>query len=673
MSTSTTSSNISTPSKPIRFYEGRVATTSEDDKVLLTTPNNLYIVPPLMGLRSIRMRKDLHFGEEDPLWFPQPYIPGLGYLSVIPFPTSDPSSPHAAAWKPPAEAHFIPAASTDPSHGLGMLSPALRGPLQKAFAALNQRINDYVLDERGKGKESSGLREDKVTTRYIFDLKFLFARLASLSSYREAAMTYALCQRAYLELTARVDWLTTYRRRVDDPSSVRPLDDAKVVGALTGDDETAMRLFHAGIPFWFSQPLVKKEHTRVDRWIQLDQATVLQRIIDNGINFSLEDASPPHSVIFEGPIADPNRYIKMRDFLRKSSTTNVYMTNSSPMASTSTSSQPTSGPSRTPKVSNRYHPTGAPTSSNAQPGDRNKFVDVQSQLMPPALKNWAKAAQDAGAGFDPNVSDPTGYALPDPNFIAGMQNTVTQAAFVTTWLKLRPVLLYRLQSPTFDLIPTKKWRVVLGLEVYGHESNTVAAKKRKEQQEMLQKCLDSGGMGGSIDLENLSVTPVVWQGTPLVPFSLPAASIVREILWESFEINFRYELVALDRVCYRTDASAAQRESEVLGLITHLESSLVPDGIKKANIGFASRELHSASGRRHALNGLLEVMKGWAGGPGQLPRPLDDTAVSARLDIVQTQEVGLPELEALEYALVHHYVSVFRVTFRRAPLLPHSL
>ncbi|KAL0059302.1 hypothetical protein AAF712_013950 [Marasmius tenuissimus] len=514
--------------------------------------------------------------------------------------------------------------------------------------------------------QRSNLRKDPLTTRYIFTIKFFLARLKLLSSYWEAAMTFSLCQRAYLELTGWVEWLATYRALVHNPPTVWPIEEAHVVDALTGDDETAHCLFYAGIPIWFSQPGFKKDH--------------IHRVHDSHPCFSLEDDNPPHPIIFKGAVTDANCYAKMGEYVRQFSSTNVYKENAAAIPSSSTPMLSlSSGPSRSSKTSNRHNPiqtSNAPSRSNPN-NDRNKFVDMDSPLIPPALKVWSEASRNAGNGFNPNTPPPTGhnngYALPDPNIIASTKNEPTQAAFITTWLKLRQVLMYRLQSPTFVPLKAKEWRSVLGLEIHGLKAGTGAAKVREEQQKMLQSCLQSGNMGGSLDLTNLGAAPVMWQGTSLTLFSLPPKPVVQEILWELFKVNFRYELVALDRFCFQTGVSIAEREQEVLGLVSHLNNSLVPEGTAQGRIRFASTDLNTAAGRRHALHSLYRVMAGWTGGPGQLPRPLEDGAVDARLDITGTSDVPIGDFEALEFAVVHHYISVFRSVFHRAPLLPHAL
>ncbi|KAK1227008.1 hypothetical protein PQX77_009970 [Marasmius sp. AFHP31] len=519
--------------KPIQYNEGRVGSEIPQDKILLTSPNTFYTTSPLSGLRTIRMRRDFHFGEEDPLFFPQPYIPGIGYLSVIPFPTSDSTSPHSAAWRTAGPSDFVQVPSNDPSRGLGTLSDEIRLSIQKAFDKLAERIVNTSIDDRSKAEsEKANVKNDQLTTRYLYRIKYLLSRLRSLSSYREAVLTFSSCQRAYLELVARVDWLETYRRRMYNPSAAnRPVEDAKVASTASLLAAQTCNVLATGIPVWYSQPLYKKDSTRVDIWIPLDSISSLKRLSESGIKFSLDDESPPNPVIFEGSMHDATRYAKMGEYLQRISSTNVYLESAAITPPVPTPPQPSSsGPSRTSRAPYRHHPTrlsGAQVPLPSTNSDRNKFVDVASPIMPPPLPAWARASAQAGAGFDPNTRPPpglnNGYALPDPSIIAGTKNEATQAAFITTWLRLRTVLLYRLQSPTFAPLKPKEWRVVLGMEIHGQKAHTQAAQSRNEIEKMLQECLDSGDMGGSVNLANLSEAPVVWCGSTLTPFSPPPA------------------------------------------------------------------------------------------------------------------------------------------------------
>lgn len=121
--------------------------------------------------------------------------------------------------------------------------------------------------------------------------------------------------------------------------------------------------------------------------------------------------------------------------------------------------------------------------------------------MPDGLSNWTSSSESVGRNFNNFQAIPirgvdNGYALPDPNIIAGAAVTATRAGLFCTWLKLRDVCLYRMRSPSFRPLRSSQWRRILGLEVVGAStsSQTKASKDRAEMEALLQDCLVSGGM-----------------------------------------------------------------------------------------------------------------------------------------------------------------------------------
>ncbi|KAG7096094.1 hypothetical protein E1B28_006770 [Marasmius oreades] len=360
--------------KQLRSTKGLVGTVFEEQRVFLTSPNSPHMVDPLVGTRRIHLWHDLHFGLEDPVFHPQPIKRGTEHLALIPYSTTDYSSPHLVAWKMLREINFEPAAPTDLSRGLGKLSKNLRRSMQERFPIRTKQLSDVI-------------------------------RLVA-------------------------------------------------------------------------------------------------------------------------------------------------------------------------------------------------------------------ASQSAGIGFDSNTPPPNGcdnrYALPNPNVIAGTANKVTSEASLRTWLKLHPVLLYWLQSLTFCPLRARDWRAVLGMEVHGLKENTHAAAVQKTQEKMLQECLVSGEMVGSINLLNLAAAPVRWNGAELS--SLIPISIVKEI-------------------CYWTEKSFHDREVMVIGTMLYFRYSMIPCSLEQGKMGFSSKDLNITAGRYHAVWGLLMVMKGWKGGPGELPPRLQDPLVEQQLDI----------------------------------------
>ncbi|KAF9001257.1 hypothetical protein BDZ89DRAFT_920731, partial [Hymenopellis radicata] len=150
--------------------------------------------------------------------------------------------------------------------------------------------------------------------------------------------------------------------------------------------------------------------------------------------------------------------------------------------------------------------------------------------------------------FDQNVrSNPKvnrGYALPDPGFIAGMTNTTIREAYITVYLKLRHALHYRLSSPMFEPLSPTAWRDLLGIETFQDKPDSYVAKRRNDVQTKLMDCIKAGKLEGTIDLAKMGTAPVSWRDQPLP--NPPPENVISEIFWELFEINFRYELVALD-------------------------------------------------------------------------------------------------------------------------------
>ncbi|KAL0563890.1 hypothetical protein V5O48_018170 [Marasmius crinis-equi] len=79
-------------------------------------------------------------------------------------------------------------------------------------------------------------------------------------------------------------------------------------------------------------------------------------------------------------------------------------------------------------------------------------------------------------------------------------------------------------------------------------------------------------MKATFDLNRLDAAPVRWDGETYSQMSMPPDSVVRQMLWELFEVNFRFEL---DRICHTTTASLGEREQLVLGTVFLCEETLL--------------------------------------------------------------------------------------------------
>ncbi|KAJ8094547.1 hypothetical protein PM082_010982 [Marasmius tenuissimus] len=603
---------------PIQSNEGRVGAVFKDVEVFVTTPNAEVVFDPLRGVRSIHLRKDDHFGLEDPLFFPQPFSLACPHLALIPLPTTDLENTNFVCWHRPTTHDFEFVNREDQSGssaGLGLFTKVLHTQLQDVVSRATDRITALC-------ESHQSLTSDKFIQNYFTSLQWLLAQLNCACGYSRSLRTFAIIQRICLELNARITWLVDFANRWENTDAVvfvearKPL---RVVGALARNTELAQRLWSLDSP---------------DPVESLSLRT-------GGFRLSLEDSDPPNPV---------------------SATAHLYE-----------EEEPTPASSEPPTKRQRLDPKASLAPPPPPPTTRVKFNEVQAPIMPPFLKPWRQASERVGETFNPNAHlTPLGYFMPDPQMIAvcGLESGRfdTRIAYLEVWLKLRHILCYRLRTPTLKPMGPSRWRTVLGIEKMGFKDKK-AAKQKAEVEALLVETLKLANLESTVDISRLDTASVSWKGSGI---SVAAASnvVLQEILWELFEIGFRYELMIMDRKFYGGKLPREEREPELLvTYLRHFNGSIVPASLGEGKEGFASTELLQ---RRMALWLFLVAMDEWTGA-GKLPATLQrDSALWKRIDPHETA-ISAREVDEIEYAVALHYISCFATTFGRAPTLPHRL
>ncbi|KIK65175.1 hypothetical protein GYMLUDRAFT_147329, partial [Collybiopsis luxurians FD-317 M1] len=83
---------------------GKVGNISKGD-ILTISPNaNHLFAPP--NFRRVRLRRDYHFGIDDPLYFPQPFRSESGHLALMLCPTDSSDDDFYPAWRTPERDQF---------------------------------------------------------------------------------------------------------------------------------------------------------------------------------------------------------------------------------------------------------------------------------------------------------------------------------------------------------------------------------------------------------------------------------------------------------------------------------------------------------------------------------------------------------------------------------------
>lgn len=251
-----------------------------------------------------------------------------------------------------------------------------------------------------------------------------------------------------------------------------------------------------------------------------------------------------------------------------------------------------------------------------------------------------------------------GYVFPEPALLLSVQSPERQKGCFMTWLKFRSTLIYRMSSGTSDAqpMPNSVWRKLLSGDFLAKGKEAGAATRSQKLKEMaadfLQGCLDAEGVELA-DMDNSDV-PITWNGKA---FASLEKDDYEEIIWELAELNFRFELMALDvRVSGQSPNSRQNLIAACLPRSAAGASLLIAD-LSGANQGLAS---HGWEDRGVYVLALQEVMRSWG---GDLP------------PIIHVKKTfwGQEETEELERAVTDHYCKTFYNYFRRAPIMPRRL
>ncbi|KAG1723253.1 uncharacterized protein EDB91DRAFT_1087878 [Suillus paluster] len=191
------------------------------------------------------------------------------------------------------------------------------------------------------------------------------------------------------------------------------------------------------------------------------------------------------------------------------------------------------------------NPASGKVPSQGQQNKKARKIAL-SQLMkmknPESIGFWhlafQKADKDKGCIKQGLVDQ--GYWFPEPALLITPMLLEQKKLFVANWLAARPLWISHVNhNPPEKFPPPQLWRDFLN-------SPTAAAKRKQAapQQIFSEDLLDADGSTWAIQ------ATLVWRNETISVASLsdPPARLMRRILWELYELNFHYELQALNRV-----------------------------------------------------------------------------------------------------------------------------
>jgi hypothetical protein len=217
----------------------------------------------------------------------------------------------------------------------------------------------------------------------------------------------------------------------------------------------------------------------------------------------------------------------------------------------------------------------------------------------------------------------------------------------------------RVETEPSLAMSNQTWRTFLAMDANASEKkDTKAARRRQESFDLLMPKSDTYP---ELKLR-CSTGPLVWQGKEYAG-ELPP-DIVRQILWELYELNFTHELLSLDRrACANLDLSNAEQLLERQLKISRCfkVGSFRQVSIPLENNGLASDRLEW---RYEFIKGLISVMRSWRGVVPMLITTTDDEQLS---------KFSAPYRHSVEKTIAAYYCQQFFNYFGRAAQIPHRL
>ncbi|KIK53446.1 hypothetical protein GYMLUDRAFT_118524, partial [Collybiopsis luxurians FD-317 M1] len=153
------------------------------------------------------------------------------------------------------------------------------------------------------------------------------------------------------------------------------------------------------------------------------------------------------------------------------------------------------------------------------------------------------------------------YWAPPARCLLSPDSDDKKARLFKGWLRIRDIVLFLLSDVncTPFCLSNKEWRTLLQV-CSGHELNegdgSRNASHRRNVREHFKTALEKSQV--QLDVNNLFGKTPTWKGSEVIGLLDPDTA--REILWELCELNFRSDVLALDRHLDRSNASVLERQ-----------------------------------------------------------------------------------------------------------------
>jgi hypothetical protein len=278
---------------------------------------------------------------------------------------------------------------------------------------------------------------------------------------------------------------------------------------------------------------------------------------------------------------------------------------------------------------------------------RDKWVDMNCDVLPPTILSWKLAMEHADKA-PTRVHGPVsvGTWFPDPCLICTTSED-PRKRYLVTWLSIRSAWLNRITTPTASPIHPRMWRGFLNSilnpeQVFSGSSDLFGA-------EFMQLHITA----------HQSPALLTWRDSTITVDTLTAEHI-HQVLWDLAEHNFRFELLALDKemspVAWGGDSGT--REEVVLRVFAGGAGVVLgSEPFPHQNWGLGTLRVED---RTPFIEHFRTLLSSWPNAPSALQNPLGASPINTHV-------------LAVERSATLFYVQTFFDTYGRPPIIPRHI
>lgn len=266
--------------------------------------------------------------------------------------------------------------------------------------------------------------------------------------------------------------------------------------------------------------------------------------------------------------------------------------------------------------------------------------------MPPCIPGWTRALAEVDRSGPPSDTQHL-YAFPEPALLVSAEEPGRRQQLLHHYQLVHDALIFRMghRQSSHGPLTSQEWRDVLhGKVVPQGKQGSRAEDRTVTISRILGPAMDACGIDKLHDF-------------PADPSKVPHTTInqAKELLWELAEMNFRYELLALD-----SRASGVSRPDKCKECL--IGGMLVSPDLGFSKQGFAAM---APSERLPFLLRLAELMRDWR----------TESCPHSIMEAKGRQFEGwtADSIEGLEYDVAKYYTQSFYFLFGRAAVIPMRL